>query len=139
MKSLLCLVMLVAFSWTSYAQPQSNENENKKSYMYCEIVGMTKFMSNKVNITLDFGQFNKFGSDQRLRDEEGKPIVFNSMVDAMNWMGADGWKFMQAYAVTMGSTNVYHWLLRLDLDTLTPEEKEAALAKFKTKADFKDK
>ena len=51
MKSLLCLVMLVAFSWTSYAQPQSNENENKKSYMYCEIVGMTKFMSNKVNIT----------------------------------------------------------------------------------------
>lgn len=30
MKSLLCLVMLVAFSWTSYAQPQSNENENKK-------------------------------------------------------------------------------------------------------------
>lgn len=46
---------------------------------------------------------------------------------------------MQAYAVTMGSTNVYHWLLRLDLDKLTPEEKEAALAKFKTKADFKDK
>lgn len=90
MKSLLSLVLLVALSWTSYAQPQSNENENKKSYMYCEIVGMTKFMSNKVNVTLDFGQFNKFGSDQRLRDEEGKPIVFNSMVDAMNWMGQMG-------------------------------------------------
>ena len=29
MKSLLSLVLLVALSWTSYAQPQSNENENK--------------------------------------------------------------------------------------------------------------
>ena len=91
MKSLLCLGMLLAFSWTSYAQSQSNENENKKAYMYCEIVGTSKFMSNKVTVALDFGQFNKFGSNQRLRDEEGKPIVFNSMVDAMNWMGADGW------------------------------------------------
>lgn len=95
MKSLLSLVLLVALSWTSYAQPQSNENENKKSYMYCEIVGMTKFMSNKVNVTLDFGQFNKFGSDQRLRDEEGKPIVFNSMVDAMN---LDGCRRVAVYA-----------------------------------------
>lgn len=104
--------------------------------MYCEIVGTSKFMSNKVTVALDFGQFNKFGSDQRLRDEEGKPIVFNSMVDAMNWMGADGWQFMQAYAVTMGSTNVYHWLLRLDLDKLTPEEKRGCFSQILNESRF---
>jgi len=33
------------------------------------------------------------------------------MVDAMNFMGENGWKFEQAYVVALGSSNVYHWLL----------------------------
>lgn len=41
-------------------------------------------------------------------DETGKNIVFNSMVDAMNFMGKLGWEFEQAYVVTMGGQNVYH-------------------------------
>ncbi len=52
----------------------------------------------------------------KLVGEDGKPISFNSMVDAMNYMGSLGWKFEQAYVVSMPSTmgggqNVYHWLL----------------------------
>ncbi len=33
------------------------------------------------------------------------------MVDAMNYMGKRGWEFEQAYVVTIGNQNVYHWLL----------------------------
>ena len=44
-------------------------------------------------------------------DEEGKKIKFNSMIDALNYMGKFGWDFEQAYAVSMGNTNVYHFLL----------------------------
>lgn len=33
------------------------------------------------------------------------------MVDAMNYMGRLGWEFEQAYVVTVGQQNVYHWLL----------------------------
>ena len=48
-------------------------------------------------------------------DADGKVQEFNSMVDAMNYMGTLGWEFEQAYIVTMGSgagaSNVYHWLL----------------------------
>ena len=48
-------------------------------------------------------------------DADGKVQEFNSMVDAMNYMGTLGWEFEQAYVVTMGSgagaSNVYHWLL----------------------------
>ena len=33
-------------------------------------------------------------------------------------MGAKGWEFAQAYAVTTGSANVYHWLLKGDPDVV---------------------
>ena len=44
-------------------------------------------------------------------ESTGKPKVFNSMVDALNYMGSMGWNFEQAYVITMGNQNVYHFLL----------------------------
>ena len=83
--------------------------------MYCELVGQQKFLSSKVTVQVDFGQQTTLFSDNRLVDENGDVVVFNSMVDAMNYMGGLGWEFEQAYVVTMGSgassSNVYHWLL----------------------------
>ena len=56
--------------------------------------------------------------DSQLVDSNGKKIVFNSMVDGMNYMGKFGWKFAQAYAITTGTTGkyfLYHWLLYKDI------------------------
>jgi len=38
------------------------------------------------------------------------------MIDAMNFMGAKGWEFVQAYVVTVGKQNVYHWLLKKEIE-----------------------
>lgn len=68
-----------------------------------------------MTIQVDFGQETKLFSNNTLVDDKGEAIVFNSMVDAMNYMGKLGWEFEQAYVVTLGSgasgSNVYHWLL----------------------------
>lgn len=113
--------------------------QEKPKKVFCELLGSTKFMSSKVNVTIDFGQSVSSWSGrskQGLVDENGKAIEFNSMVDAMNYMGALGWVFEQAYVVTSsGNQNVYHWLLSKDV-TSKDELKEG----FKTKDDFdKDK
>lgn len=86
--------------------------------VYCELVGTEKLLSNKMNVSVDFGQENKIFSNQSLVDEKGRPIVFNSMVDAMNKMSELGWEFEQAYIVMIGGTsqgstitNVHHWIL----------------------------
>lgn len=80
---------------------------------YCELVG-TQNLLGKTIVSVDFGQVSFF-SDNRLVDENGDVLKFNSMVDAMNYMGALGWEFEQAYVVThnygKSATNVYHWLL----------------------------
>lgn len=88
---------------------------NAQGRIYCELVGTQQLLSKKITIKVDFGQQSKFFSDDRLVDENGQVMVFNSMVDAMNYMGTLGWEFEQAYVVTIGSgsgaSNVYHWLL----------------------------
>lgn len=43
---------------------------------------------------------------------KAKRKIFNSMIDGMNYMGKLGWEFVQAYTVTVGEQNVYHWLLK---------------------------
>lgn len=86
-----------------------------QSKVYCELLGTQKFLSTKVTVSVDFGQERKFFGDNRMVDADGKVQEFNSMVDAMNYMGTLGWEFEQAYVVTVGSgagaSNVYHWLL----------------------------
>ncbi|MBB4037542.1 hypothetical protein GGR21_003459 [Dysgonomonas hofstadii] len=106
MKKLLLLLFLVACC-SLYSSAQ------KENFIYCELVGTGKFMSTKVNVQVDFGQSTSIwkGIDY-LKDDKGKKISFNSMVDAMNYMGKQGWEFVQAYVVTTNNQNVYHWLLK---------------------------
>lgn len=91
--------------------------------VYVEIVGYGKPLSKKVTLDVDFGQIQKFfDTNTFLVDKQtGKKIVFNSMVDAMNYFGRLGWNFEQAYVIPEinkslkgfggGPQNVYHWLL----------------------------
>ena len=86
---------------------------NAQGRTYCELVG-TQSLLGKTIVSVDFGQVSLF-SDNRMVDENGDVLKFNSMVDAMNYMGALGWEFEQAYVVThnygKSSSYVYHWLL----------------------------
>jgi hypothetical protein len=66
-----------------------------------------------VTVSVDYGDKTGMFQDTRVRDEQtGKVEKFNSMVDALNYMSEKGWKFENAYAITTGSQNVYHFLLK---------------------------
>ena len=66
---------------------------------------------------LDFGQAYIFWSgDRRLYDENGKKIVFNSMLDAANYMARRGWELEEAFPIVdiaNGSSESpeYHWVM----------------------------
>ena len=79
--------------------------------VYCELLGTQKLMSTKCIVQVDFGQGKTTWGRSVLVDENGKSLVFNSMIDAMNHMGRFGWELEQAYVVTTNGQNVYHWLL----------------------------
>lgn len=113
MKKLFFVLICFCFAINILAQ----EQDSPKKYIYCELVGTSKMLSSKVNVEIDFGQAqNLFKTkDSRLRDDNGKVINFNSMVDALNYMGTLNWEFVQAYVVTSNNQNIYHWLLKKEL------------------------
>lgn len=109
MKKLLFLLLMFI---------SANVQAQESRRIYCELVGTERLLSSKVIVTVDFGQETSFwtgASKQYLVDSNGKAIKFNSMVDAMNYMGKVGWKFEQAYVVTTSQQNVYRWLLSKEI------------------------
>ncbi|MGM9815685.1 MAG: hypothetical protein ACI304_01330 [Lepagella sp.] len=126
MKKLLLLLLFVICTCMlgSYAQddvistisvPNQEDGTNR---VYAELVGTSTNIlgANKnVKVALDLGQYQSAFKSYYIQDENNKDIKFNSMVGAMNYMGERGWKFIQAYVISHGNQNVYHWLMYKDL------------------------
>ncbi len=81
---------------------------------YIQIMGVAKFMSKRLTIQIDYGQYDDMwsGNDTKLLDGKGRTLTFNSMVDALNFFSLNGFDFVHAYAFSTGGSNVYHYLLR---------------------------
>jgi hypothetical protein len=116
MKKMLFIAALLIFSAAnSYSQTVNDIPIKDIDVEYIQIVGTSRVLSNKMTIQIDFGQENKFFSsdkDTRVKDVSGKNMIFNSMVDALNFLTKNGYEFVQAYAVSVNNQNVYNYLLR---------------------------
>jgi len=116
MKKIAFVILGLLLYCQLFSQTTIDSINNKASY--CEIVGTQSFLSSKLTIVVDYGQnkgnfWAQLTNDSRLKDENGKPIKFNSMIDVLNMMHSEGWDFITAY--TIGDAQhgyVYHWLLK---------------------------
>ena len=129
MKKLIFLLMMITLlSSTAYSQVEQQTVSNK--YVYCELLGIQKLFSSKLNINVDFGQETKWYSSKNrtLVDENNEDVISNSMVDAMNYMGMRGWELSQAYIVGNAQSGyTYHWLLKKDISKLSIDDQKAYL------------
>lgn len=105
---------------------------------YCEVKGVEKELTSGLKIVFDFGNnpiYSAWGglkSKQKLVDEKGEEIPFNSMVDAGNYLSDKGWAFVQAYTSVYGSQVIIHWIFTKE--AYSPEEATKGIM---TKDDFK--
>ncbi len=105
---LLLFTFMVVSLCVSAAQPYR---------VYCELFVTSAFWNKKLGVSVDFGQEQKFaGNDNRMVDENGEPIYFNSSVDAMNFMGKLGWVFEQTYTIqSEDGTPWQYWLFSCEV------------------------
>ena len=95
---------------------------NARKY-FCEIKGTNKTLSAGLKIVFDFGEspvysiWNGLKSQQKMVDEDGKEIDFNSMVDAANYMSEKGWNFQQAYTSFYEGNVIHHWIFYKEADS----------------------
>lgn len=105
MKKAILTTILILTVASLVAQDKAT-TVKEQQITYCEIVG---FYANKIRVKIDFGQSKEFYSDDRYKDPAtGKPIVFTSMIDGLNFMSKNGWEFVQAYAIETDQ----HFLLK---------------------------
>jgi len=97
---------------------------SQEKFGYVEIIGVNKMMSTKITVTLNFGQRLPAFADTRFKDETGKPVVFNSMIDAANYLGAKGWEFQQSFYITNGSGMAYYYILKKPYSAMDEEERK---------------
>lgn len=111
---LLSALFILLIQNLTFAQSVNGVAFKDINVEYVQIVGTKKLFTQKVTIEIDFGQENKLFSnkDTRIVDERGNNLIFNSMIDALNFMSKNGYDFVTAYTVTIGDQNVYHYLLK---------------------------
>lgn len=115
MKKLILATILTVIGMSLKAQTVNDIPIKDIDVEYVQIVGTSKMFTTKLTIQIDFGQRTKFfssGKETIVKDENGKYLEFNSMIDALNFMSKNGFEFVVANIITVGNQNVYHYLLR---------------------------
>lgn len=114
MKKVITILAIALAISTSYSQTVNDIPISEIDVEYIQIVGMERVLSNKITVSIDFGQENKLFSTKsmQIKDEDGKPVVFNSMIDSLNFLSNNGYEFVNAYVLTTNNQNVYHYVLR---------------------------
>jgi hypothetical protein len=111
---LIALVFLLWYNVPVFSQVIEGVDISKDtSVQYIMVVAGNKPFSKGIIIAIDYGQEFSWGTDSRVDDPlTGKPLKFNSVMAALNFMYSCGWEFQDAYSVTAGNANVYHYLMR---------------------------
>lgn len=116
--SAVCFPLAVSAQNPATETPASDAVEAEKDYVYCLLIGRPRAFTNKISVSIDFGEERSFFQDTRLRDEQtGKVKTFNSMIDALNFMSGHGWKFVQAYVMLESNLSNTYWILRKEAGT----------------------
>lgn len=112
MKKLVLALMLGLFSLVGNTQVLvDGVNINEMDIKYVELVGRAKLNPTKIKVILDYGQPFTFAS-QAIRGAQGEKAAFNSMIDALNFMEANGWEFVSNYVVMSGTEITTRYILK---------------------------
>jgi hypothetical protein len=107
MKKAVIIAIVLMSSIVSVAQSDTSKVEQ-----YCQVIATPKLLSNRVTIDIDFGEEKSFWRDTRLKTDGGKIRKFNTIIDALNYMGKEGWIFINAFPVRMGEIEIYHFAFK---------------------------
>lgn len=111
-KKKLFFILILVLPFLSFAQSDSTKIDQ-----FCEMIAQGRLFSNKITIDIDFGEGRSLFSfkDTRVKDEFSNTVKkFKSTVDALNFLGAQGWRLLNAFPVSEaqglgGTQNVYHF------------------------------
>jgi len=107
MKKNILFAIGLLISFHSFSQTDTTKVEQ-----YCEVIATPRLLSNKVTLEVNYGEEKSYWRDTRLKNDDGRLKKFNTIIDALNYMGKQGWTFVNAYPVKIGDAQIYHYGFR---------------------------
>ena len=113
--------VIVVFCFLAVFKSNAQQDTTRVE-QYCEVVATGRLLSNKVTIDINYGEERSVWRDNRLKDDNGKIKKFNSVIDAINYLGKSGWKLVNAFPVSIGNgPMVYHYVFKKEFPKVETE------------------
>jgi len=117
--TLIFFLFSFAFQETLFGQ---TANEHKSYFIYAEMLTYYSKKDKGYNVALDTGQVesSRFKDNLLVNVQSGEALVFNSRIDALNYLSRQGWELQEVYVtnytdINGGSSFDRHWILRKKL------------------------
>lgn len=103
MKKIILLAFCFLAQLAAHAQTDSIKVEQ-----YCQVIATPKLLSKKFKIELDAGE----AQVNRLKNNDEVFKKLNTVIDVLNFMGEEGWIFINAYPIKNNDTETYHYVFK---------------------------
>ena len=90
--------------------------ENDKIEVFCDLISTKKFLGTTHTISVNYGNRDSLWLDQKIQTlTESQLKKYNSIIDALNYMGNEGWKTISSYSTSHNSYLVEHYILKKEI------------------------
>jgi hypothetical protein len=112
MKHLFFASWLLLSVVTTYAQtPPTPAKVSQVTEEYCQVKARPR-LNGRYVISIDYGQRRKLISENLFRNEQGDAVEFNSPMDALNWLNAQGWVLASTFVLVEDKDSVAYYVMR---------------------------
>ena len=90
--------------------------EHQKIEIFCDLMSSKKFLGTEEMLTINYGDRDSLWLDKSMYNKISKQIKkYNSIIDALNYMGSEGWETLRSYSTSHNSYTVEHYVLKKEL------------------------
>ena len=87
--------------------------ESKNIEIFCDLISTRKFLGREENITINYGNRDSLWTSDKMFSLLASDLKkYNSVIDALNYMGSEGWQEISSYSTSNNSYIVKHYVLK---------------------------
>ncbi len=90
--------------------------QDEKIEVFCDLMSRKKFLGTEEQITINYGTRDSLWIDPKIYTLMSKDLIkYNSIIDALNYMGNEGWEVLRSYSTSHNSYTVEHYILKKEI------------------------
>ena len=87
--------------------------ENENIEVFCDLMSRKKFLGTEEVITVNYGDRDSLWIAKKIYTLMSNDLKkYNSIINALNYMGNEGWETLRSYSTSHNSYTIEHYILK---------------------------